>query len=305
MSKFTLIVFSSLVALSLHAQTELDTSDVTPYPFESRGLVNEQARTSWDALHRYHPAVHRPDNFIYIITEIEAPALNRYTLPIIQNPQMISENMRICASVIGRYGVSTRKKNEEFYGTFRGRIALILNVPSENIGPMHTSDMASGDTSWHPDLKNRYEEGLNVFRMLMEFGNFGKKFNYLYRPADFLESTRQSGSSYNEVAVLGTNFSRTRFNLNGVLNYSKVRVDGFYIECGSKSSKNELKDLFGEHVVVKLDSDLNDPEKKEILETCLQDSKERVDPKNEILDTLVSQNKDGLYSIILSKRTRN
>ncbi len=163
--------------------------------------------------------------------------------------------------------------------------------------------MASGDTSWDLDLRKRYEDGVNIFLRLMRLGNFGKKFDYFYGPHELLEASRESESNYNEVDVLGTNFSRTRYDEFGNLDYSKVRVDGFYIECAKKSAKTDLRDLFAGHVVVKLDPLQSDQTKKAILESCLSDSKERIDPKNGILDALVSQNRDDRYPIILSQRT--
>ncbi len=117
------LLFTSVLSLSSFVQSNSVMTDVTSYPFQNIRFTNEQSRSSWDTLSKYHPANHRPDDFIYIITEIEAPVINAFTLPIIKSSQMISENMRICTSVVGSYATGMRKKKREFYGTFRGQIA--------------------------------------------------------------------------------------------------------------------------------------------------------------------------------------
>lgn len=84
------------------------------------------------------------------------------------------------------------------------------------------------------------------------------------------------------------------------LNFKKISVKGFYIECENVKNK-EFSKLFDTYQTLKLDPSMSREEKKKMLTSCLSDSKERIDPAQYIIQTLVEQNENDHYPIILSR----
>lgn len=171
------------------------------YPFANEGLPDRRVREEWAPEKFSNPHLHKNSEFLYLVHEIDTGE-DKWTLPYLENPETIRDQYRISSSVI----------TDEMLGTYLGRIALILKAPKENIGPMHTKDMASGRAK-------DYEGALTTFRRNK------RMFPKFYTPMSLAQATKAQSSSYNEVLVMGSNHSKNTF----------VTVSGIIVQCMDES----------------------------------------------------------------------
>lgn len=161
-----------------------------------------KVREKWDNL-----GFKEQTNGLYIVTmidlkyrnDIEYPS-NSWAYKLLKNPDLISGNQMISASVIS----SAKQKT-----VFNSRVGLVLDVPCELIGPMYTWDMGSG--AWQ-------DEPLNI-RYKKHFEHFPE----VLTPKDFLY--RSSPTYHNEVLVLGN------------YNDKKISVKGIVLGCEQSTSE--------------------------------------------------------------------
>ncbi|MCO4754102.1 MAG: hypothetical protein KC478_06455 [Bacteriovoracaceae bacterium] len=164
------------------------------------------------------PAWHNDESFIYIVHKIDGQrgeinkATHHFATLLSKDPFKVSQNPRLSASVI----------NQDHRTMYEGSIALVLEVPHENVGPMHTMDMNV------PSTPRTYEVSAKYFtkQLVRSSGVYQRT----YSPYELVKRTDRF--DYNEVLLLGKNLSKP--NKQG--QFKSVRPSGILVECNDNYS---------------------------------------------------------------------
>lgn len=246
-----------------------------PEIIDARMGTPPRLRQTWEQIRRYDPKNHNPDDYQYLISELDGPRVNAWTIPQIRDESVAQGNFRICGSLIGTY-----ERRKEFVGTFRGKIALIFDVPALNVGVMHREDMSSGPARRDPnlDLVARFNSGVATMMRFVDFGVYNQPLSF-FSPSGLLKDTVEGGATYNEVDFVGNNLN------HGTLIHTK----GYLVECDIKRARRDpdLKKIFNGKNTALFPSALPRAEKRSLLENCLDHDAERT---GEVLDAILDMN---------------
>jgi hypothetical protein len=167
----------------------------------------------WSSEKFSNPLIHSDSDYMYIVNVIDGMALGAWGNTrthffgklLSSDPQKISGNYKISSSVI----------SSKYRTFFQGHLALILDAPTVNLGPMAPEDMAAVQ-------QDNYEQAVKYFKNVIN-----KEFSKIYTPADLIEATKARRKKWNEVLILGTNHSQ----LDKTGGFKKVKAKGLIIKC--------------------------------------------------------------------------
>ena len=196
------------------------------YPGKSRAAKfrHQVYKQHWSPEKMSAPQFHYDSHFKYIVNIIDADLssfgrkkkVHHFAKILTNDPQKISENPRICTSFI----------NQKHRKMFVGQIALILDVPSANIGPMRANDLGSHSVS-------NYAKAVRYFNRL-----FKKNPNLIATPEQLV---KENPNSWNEILLTGNNkSSNTLVQAKGAIircvNWEKFKSN-YELEYNIKAQK--------------------------------------------------------------------